>query len=68
MRKENELNQIFEKDFGKLPNEIFKEFDTTPIAAASIAQVTYKCVPYELMGISVEISRYLKQKPKMMKR
>ncbi|EDW19267.1 uncharacterized aarF domain-containing protein kinase 5 isoform X1 [Drosophila mojavensis] len=34
-----DIQKVFRKDFGKLPEKIYKEFDYTPVAAASLAQV-----------------------------
>ncbi|KAH8372437.1 hypothetical protein KR093_011597, partial [Drosophila rubida] len=34
-----DIQKVFRKDFGQLPEEIYKEFDYNPVAAASLAQV-----------------------------
>ncbi|XP_020815935.1 uncharacterized aarF domain-containing protein kinase 5 [Drosophila serrata] len=34
-----DVEKVFRKDFGQLPEEIYKEFDYKPVAAASLSQV-----------------------------
>ena len=42
VRKTKEIEQVFQEDFGFSYREIFEEFNETPIAAASLAQVEKK--------------------------
>lgn len=41
-----EIEELFREEFGQTPDELFRTFDRTPIAAASLAQV-YHAVTYD---------------------
>lgn len=52
----NEVVQIFHSTFGKSPEQLFKHFDPTPVASASIAQV-HKAVLHSGETVAVKIRR-----------
>lgn len=51
-----EVKKIVEKDLGKPVEKLFKSFDKSPLAAASIAQV-HKAVLYDGTPVAVKVQR-----------
>lgn len=47
-REKGEMEQIFLQDFGKKPEEMLREIEPEPVAAASLAQVYIKNIYTDL--------------------
>lgn len=59
--KDSEVDEVFLKSFGKTPEELFRQFDRKPIAAASIGQVHKATLPNgEVVAVKVQYPKIVK--------